>query len=109
MQQAVEAEVTFESFWIRYPRRMGKGAARRMYERAIKIASHDDIMTGLERFIEAEPWHGELKYCPHPATWLFQERWEDDYAEEENPLRHMTFEQRREWSRMNAPKLVRMK
>ncbi len=77
--------MTFASFYQRYPRKIGRGAARVKYERALKLASHEEIMEGLERFIEAEPWHGDLKFCPHPATWLYQERWADVY-EESRPL-----------------------
>lgn len=69
----------FEQFWQAYPRRIGKGCARRAYEKARKLASHDDIMAGLRRFIQAEPWHGDIQFCPHPSTWLNQERWEDEY------------------------------
>lgn len=90
--------MSFESFYARYPRKIGRGAARVKYERALKLATHQEIMEGLERFIEAEPWHGELKFCPHPATWLYQERWADVY-EEDSPVRHMTFDERREYSR----------
>src|SRR3546814_5923553 len=53
----------FETFWQSYPRRIGKGCARRAYEKARKLASHDDIMAGLRTFIQAEPWHGDMQFC----------------------------------------------
>ena len=102
--------MSFDDFWKEYPRKVGKGAARRFYAKALKLASHEDIMAGLAAFIAAEPWKGELQYCPHPATWLSQERWEDEY-EPEDPIKYMSVEQRREHSRkimrdMQYPRLV---
>ena len=98
----------FEEFWTRYPRKIGKGAARPKYARALRLATHEDIMEGLERFIVAQPWEGNIKFCPYPATWLFQERWEDEH-EEDNPVVHMTFDERREHSQMLLGNIVAMK
>lgn len=73
----------FDEFWTQYPRKIGKGAARPKYARALALATHEEIMEGLERFIKARPWDGIIKYCPYPATWLHQERWDDEYEEEQ--------------------------
>ena len=78
--------ILFDDFWQRFPRKIAKGAARRMYERATRLAAHEDIMEGLERFVLARPWDGNIKFCPHPATWLFQERWEDEHEAEPLPF-----------------------
>lgn len=72
-------EEKFEEFWKRYPRRVGKGAARKAYAKALKVATHEEIMAGLRTFVIAEPWHGDIQFCPHPSTWLNQERWADEY------------------------------
>ncbi len=37
----------FEQFWRAYPRKVGKGAARKFYERALRIATAEEIITGL--------------------------------------------------------------
>lgn len=91
--------MTFEEFWARYPRKIAKGNARKAYEKALKLASHDEIMSGLEQFVKAAPWDDDIRFCPHPATWLNGERWEDDFGEpERDPVRDMTFEERRQHS-----------
>jgi hypothetical protein len=67
----------FEAFWRTFPRRVGKGAARKAYEKAIKIAPPDEIMTGLAKqleYLESRP----MEFRPHPSTWLNQERWSDE-------------------------------
>lgn len=73
--------MSFEDFWQAYPKRRGKGAARRSYARARKLASHEEIMEGVEKYRQAEPWRGDLQFCCLPATWLNQERWDDEYDE----------------------------
>lgn len=69
----------FEEFWKAYPRRVGKGKARAAFIKAIK-------KTTLTIMLDAIDWQrnqpGWLKdggsFVPHPATWLNQERWEDE-------------------------------
>lgn len=71
----------FNSFWSAYPRKVGKGAARRAYEKSLsKIGApdaHDTLMAALARI---KPTWTEPQFIPHPGTWLNQERWEDDAA-----------------------------
>lgn len=67
----------FERFWNAYPRRIGKGAARKAFEKALKLATGDEIMTGLRR--QASYFASqEQRFIPHPTTWLNQERWADE-------------------------------
>lgn len=67
----------FEQFWKSYPRRVGKGAARKAFEKALRLTSFDEIMSGLIRqlsyYASREP-----QFIPHPTTWLNQERWSDE-------------------------------
>lgn len=69
----------FDQFWTAYPRRVKKGYARQCYERALKKASHEEIMAGLRTFVIAEPWEGRIQFCPHPSSWLNGEQWDDEY------------------------------
>ena len=67
----------FDEFWQAYPRKIGKGAARKAYARALRITDHDTIMGALSDqrpAMEAK----ESKFIPHASTWLNQERWEDE-------------------------------
>lgn len=67
----------FLEFWTRYPRRIGKAAARKAYVKALKVGTHDDIMFGLSQQMPSLASR-EQQYIPHPSTWLNQERWNDD-------------------------------
>lgn len=64
----------FEEFWQRYPRRVGKLAAQKAYQKARKHASAEAILAGLMSAQFAE----EPRFQPHPATWLNQGRWMDE-------------------------------
>lgn len=69
--------LNFESFWTEYPRKVGKLGAQKAYTKALKSSSHEDIMSGLARALPT--WATtEIKYIPHPQTWLNQGRWMDE-------------------------------
>ncbi len=85
----------FDTFYKRFPRRIKPFNARKAYDKAMKRATHEEVMEGLERFIAAEPWHGELQFCPHPATWMNAGQWMDEY-EPDSPGKDMSFDERRE-------------
>ena len=63
--------VRFEEFWKQYPKKVGKGLARKKYLMALKTVSHEHIMKGLARY-SPDP-----HFICLPATWLNQERWDD--------------------------------
>ena len=65
----------FDRFWAVFPRRTSKGTARAAFAKALKRASFDVILAGAERYRD-DPNRDEV--MPHPATWLNQDRWEDD-------------------------------
>ena len=71
----------FDEFWEHYPRsrRVGKGDARKAFERACKRASTERIVAGVRRFAADPnlPSGDEVQFIPHPATWLNQDRWDD--------------------------------
>jgi len=67
----------FAHFWDAYPRKVGKGAARKAFSQALKKADVEVIAKGLDALIE-ERRGKDPKYTPHPATWLNQERWLDE-------------------------------
>lgn len=66
----------FEQFWEAYPRKVGKGAALKAFEKAVKKTSAEVILAAIATWIQ-KPLP-EMQYIPHPATWLNQERWQDD-------------------------------
>src|SRR5699024_6072581 len=66
----------FDEWWKAYPRKVGKGQARRAYTAALKKTSHDQLVAAATKFTQKV--HGsDPKFVAHPATWLNGERWDD--------------------------------
>lgn len=74
----VESE--FGDFYAAYPRHVGKDAARRAFEKAVKTGTPAaDIVEGARRYAAATAAAGtETRFIAHPATWLNAGRWSDD-------------------------------
>lgn len=67
----------FEQFWKRYPRKVGKIAARKAWDKATQDTSPQTILEGVRRLAD-DPNKPELEFLPHPSTWLNEGRWEDE-------------------------------
>jgi hypothetical protein len=71
----------FAEFWPAYPRREGKGKAREAFTKAIDLGADPEAVIAAAG--RCGRHHArvktETKYIPLPATWLNQERWEDEY------------------------------
>jgi len=79
LRLVASANVGFDDFWIAYPRKVAKGAARRAFTQALKLASAEEIIAGAQTFAQhVRSEQTEPKYIPHPATWLNGERWDDE-------------------------------
>ena len=79
------ADVAFERFWEAYPKKVGKVAARKAWEKIYggpmrsSAPAVDAVVEALERQTRSEQWTKEGgRYIPNPATWLNQGRWEDE-------------------------------
>ncbi len=70
----------FAEFYARYPRKVGPGHARKAYAKALKKATHDDIMFGLSQQLPSME-ATDKQFIPHPATWLNRESWSDEPEE----------------------------
>lgn len=68
----------FDAFWSAYPRKVGKGAARKAWEKITRTVDPAVIVAGLTRQARSLTDAHERGYCPHPSTWLNQERWADE-------------------------------
>lgn len=73
-------ESDFLDFYAAYPRHVGKEAARRAFEKAVKAGTAPaDIVEGARRYAAATAAAGtETRFIAHPATWLNAGRWNDD-------------------------------
>lgn len=70
-----------ERFWPAYPHKVGKPDARKAFRRARKAHPLAAILFGLDRYIAEKP--GERPWL-NPATFLNQERFNDQPASTEN-------------------------
>lgn len=69
----------FDRFWAAYPKKVGKGAARKSFAK-VKVPL-EQILAAVERQKRSDQWTRENgRYIPNPATWLNQCRWEDDLS-----------------------------
>lgn len=80
-QRKDESEIMalFESFWKVYPKKVAKKKAKQSWKSVCKNKeTYNAIMKALTTQIVIHKWDKNNRYCPHPATWLNQERWNDD-------------------------------
>lgn len=83
-----ECETAFEEIWAMYPkaRKQGKANAYKAFEKAIKDGETlDRIKAGLTAAINH--WKAtktESQFIPMGSTWFNQQRWSDEYGEEQH-------------------------
>jgi hypothetical protein len=68
----------FDEFWSLYPRKIAKATARKAWA---KLSAEQQLMAAKAIGTHCNYWRTketELEFIPHPATWLNQERWEDE-------------------------------
>ena len=71
----------FDTFWALVPRRVGKKAAERAWMAVKRRGESHEAIEGMRAYAAAFAQSGtELKYVPHPSTWLNRRGWEDDIA-----------------------------
>jgi len=76
-------EKRFNEFWAVYPKKVGKQAAFKAWQRVKPTAElHGKIMGAVMAATKTEQWQRENgRYIPNPATWLNQGRWDDEITE----------------------------
>lgn len=73
---SVDKDPDFRRFWEAYPRKEGKGHAKRAWIRATRKASGQQIVCGAEKYRD-DP-NREKPFTRLPATWLNGECWDDE-------------------------------
>ena len=66
----------FNAFWSAYPLKVGKGAALKAYQKALRRASADEILSGVCRY--ATDPNRKPGFTAHASTWLNADRWQDE-------------------------------
>jgi len=70
----------FETWWNMYPRKVGKKAAQRSWERLTDGEKAEAIQKLPDHLQYWKNRGTEMEFIPHPTTWLNQGRWEDQLA-----------------------------
>lgn len=79
-QEELNNEAAFLRFWMRYPRKVGRPKAEAAFISAVttKKVDAERIIDGLEAWKKVWKRDGtQLKFIPHPTTWLNREGWDD--------------------------------
>lgn len=83
----VVEETPFDTFWREYPRKTGKGDARKKFAKALTKTSFENIMAALWKVKASAQWQkDDGQFVPYPATWLNQERWDDEVGQSADGL-----------------------
>lgn len=78
----------FDEFWKAYPRKVGKGQARKAWTTATKKTDPHLLVKASVAFRQwCESEQTEPQFIPHPATWLNGERWLDELVPTRKPDR----------------------
>lgn len=76
-------DVMFSRFWEAYPRKIGKGEARKVWDRLRKKgADLEAVIAGAQRYRD-DPKR-KPDYTKHPGPWLNAERWTDQLETQNN-------------------------
>jgi hypothetical protein len=68
----------FDRFWVVYPKRVTKEAARKAFAKAVENGTDAEaLIAGAQRYA-VERQGQDPKYTKHPATWLNGGCWEDE-------------------------------
>jgi len=93
-EEGVQGEKVFDTFWSAYPKKVGKGAAEKIWN---KIEAPEEtielILKALSWQKYSEQWIKDGgQYIPHPSTYLNQCRWMDEPPEVVGEERDDSFE-----------------
>ena len=93
----------FQSFWQAYPRKVGKLAAKKAWDKALREDAPEAIISGLDAQLPTLR-STDKQFIPHPSTWLNQGRWMDEVESEPETYERMTEAQKTElakWATQN--------
>ncbi|MDE8648154.1 hypothetical protein PXH69_24610 [Rhodococcus qingshengii] len=71
-------EALFTEWWTAYPRKVGKAAAKKAFEKALKKIEWPELHSAVIRFSADPNLPTDKNFIPHPSTWLNEGRWDDE-------------------------------
>lgn len=77
-------EANFMRVWSSYPRKVGKQAAKRWWDRhSFSEEEVQAMLTAIEKYKKTDQWQkNNGSFIPHPSTWLNRGSWEDEIVED---------------------------
>ena|ERR1051326_1716361 len=70
------ADQAFNEFWALYPRKVGKLAAKKAWDKTRPTRELFEKMKATLAW-QIETWD-DPQFIPHPRTWIAQGRWDDE-------------------------------
>lgn len=83
-QIALIDSLTFDDFWRIWPRKVAKKPAATAWAKATSRADPQRILDMARAYAE-HPHRPLVQFIPHAATWLSQDRWEDELPSAPEP------------------------
>lgn len=75
-RDTADSDAPFEAFWESYPRKAGKGDARKAWK-SLKAVDRGLALAATKLLASAWKGNADLSFCPYPATWLRRDGWDD--------------------------------
>jgi hypothetical protein len=99
----------FTAFWRSYPNRKGKGDAIKAFKAAIKLATLDEIISGITLYVANKP---DWQAYKHPGPWLRGMHWLDEWEPQQAkapsfPSRAQKFQSREDYLRAEIERAER--
>lgn len=84
-------QIHFDKFWQSYPRKVNKLRSKKIWDKKKLDEKADLIVEDVEQRINNDSAWRDEQFIPHPATYLLNERWEDEITlEKEKPKKQTT-------------------
>lgn len=78
--RSIDVDHDFETFWMSYPKKVGKKDAFKSFQKARKSGLPDIhvLVAAIEQQRKSDQWRRDNgQYIPNPSTWINQGRWDD--------------------------------
>jgi hypothetical protein len=84
----------FDRFWLVYPKKVAKDAARKAFtKRNPDAVLVDRMVAAVQQQAQSEQWQRDAgRFIPNPSTWLNQARWQDEPTSSVSRARQWTFD-----------------
>jgi hypothetical protein len=82
-----QVDESFETFWLLYPRKVGKDDTLKAWKKVLKKKTADEMIALVRAYSESKL--PEITYIPYPASWLNKGLYESVEVQENKPLQKL--------------------